>query len=351
VTARLQLASDFGDAVVSTAVADALFCARGLAAHDGGDLYARHVAEALAGSRSVPSHSGTVLRLLCSPGEPVTPPPPWPPPPVRPVTVSGDALEALRRAAAWRQVTAAPCLTTVHLLLGLLEDPGIAAGWQQDGYPGAGAVLQAAAATAGDPTGLPALLVPGDDDTFAEALPAPDSWLQRLPLPPEPDRSELRRRTDGRRFAAVTHVLNGLLPERGASGTAMSLRTVRRWAVMLSLRYALCLAALVVGVRLGLEGHPWAFLQMGGASVSLEILPLSVWVVLGTLAASTAPWPLSALVTAALSAQAWETREALWMKRADIGDPRLSLARLRREVVHRSLQLAGRTEGTCDDGR
>lgn len=352
-TAReLSLSAEYGSVPVSQAAMDLVFAARGLAVAGGGRiLRPSHLLAAMAGSADPSLHSTVILAELAGaavgdrpgagPGTaPATPPAAARPPgggtrraaADPPVGPDERTREVLRIAAGFTTVTAADAVTTAHLLAAVLD---VVARTREASVPHhltPSAVLRAAAVTAPGPDG---------DMTFPKRTGRAESWLDRLPPPPVPEREELLRRTPGRRLALATKLLNETMPSRGWAGTPLSQRLARRWALLSTALYTLQITGLYLVLQSIADGRVWSLAFLVPVAARLEAVPLWPWLALQTAALVVAPAPLRYVLAAAAVVEAVAMRDQVWMTRLDRADPGFGLRMMHRQLRRQMRAVLG----------
>jgi len=164
-----------------------------------------------------------------------------------------------------------------------------------------------------------------DDDVAFRPPPAPPV----IEAPPTPPLDDLATRTPMRQSATIRQMLNSVMPS-GPNATTSPLGKARaeRWAPIQVAHQLLTIAVVLLAVDRGVPW--WLYPVLLGGCATPTMLPLPVWAAFVVAALVLAPPPLAvtvALAAAAAAAGAWYE---LWMKRVDLGAPRLTMRDLRR---------------------
>lgn len=217
----------------------------------------------------------------------------------------------------WLQITGAAAASTLHVLLLAIDvQESIAGAALRANGVSADLLLRAAARVQDE--------VDPEDAGFAP----PDQGMEPAGLLPEPAEPRGRPKVTGSPF-------------RAALGTAMvgggqyldsdlELERARPMAIASTARAIAAAVIAVMIVRGLLHGSSlWMLVALPALGVTLELVPVPLWLALQVAAMAVLPWPLRAVLMVVIVAGAVETWYDLQRLRADTGDPQLRLGQIR----------------------
>jgi hypothetical protein len=217
----------------------------------------------------------------------------------------------------WLQITGAAAVSTLHVILLAIDvEESIAGAALRASGVSVDLLLRAAARVRDE--------VDPEDAGFVP----PEQGMEPADLLPEPAEPRGRPKVTSSPFRATL----GTAMVGGGQylGSDLELERARPMAIASTARAIAAAVIAVMIVRGLLHGSSfWTLAALPALGLTLELVPVPLWLALQVVAMAVLPWPLRAAVMVVIVAGAVESWYDLQRLRADTGNPQLRLAQVR----------------------